>query len=87
MDIGKDCMGEKIHRGQIKICSETTCIYGLSIAENGIKEVRGMLKNFSQNSEEGNKNMNIGLRKDKRTEGEEREEFQKEQTACREGTF
>lgn len=52
MDIGKDCMGEKIHRGQIKICSETTCIYRLSIAENGIKEVRGMLKNFSQNSEE-----------------------------------
>ena len=51
-------------------------VFRLSIAENGISEGVDMLKNFSQNSEEEEKDMNFDFRKDKRNV-EQREKNEK----------
>lgn len=49
---------------------------GSSIAENRISDVGDMLKTFSENSEEEDRDMNINLKKGKRTV-EQREKNEK----------
>lgn len=67
VEIGKDRMERKYATDNLKSAMDTMFTDGSSIAGNRISEVGDMLKNFSHNSEEEDKDTNINLRKDKRT--------------------